>query len=40
VAEPFKNLINPALVRSAARQLARTWPEFDSSVFTTTRGQT
>ena len=35
MAEPFKNLINPALVRSAARQLARTWPEFDSSVFTT-----
>lgn len=38
--EPFKNFINPALVRSAARHLARTWPAFDARAFTaqSTRG--
>ena len=31
--EPFKNLINPALVRAAAQHLARAWPLFDASRF-------
>jgi 3-methyladenine DNA glycosylase AlkC len=32
--EPFKNLINPALVRAAAQHLARTVPGFDAARFT------
>jgi 3-methyladenine DNA glycosylase AlkC len=34
MAEPFKNLLNPALVRSAARHLARAWPAFPAARFT------
>jgi 3-methyladenine DNA glycosylase AlkC len=34
VAEPFKNLITPALVEGAARHLARAWPDFDARRFT------
>ena len=34
VAEPFKNFINPALVRSAARHLQCAWPDFDAPRFT------
>lgn len=33
MAEPFKNLVNPALVRGAARHLARAWPDFDAPRF-------
>jgi 3-methyladenine DNA glycosylase AlkC len=33
VAEPFKNLLNNATVRSAARHLRRAWPAFDSQAF-------
>ena len=33
MAEPFKNFINPALVRSAAAHLARAWPDFDTKRF-------
>ncbi len=32
--EPFKNLINPALVQTAARHLQRTLPDFDARRFT------
>ncbi len=40
MAEPFKNLIDPALVRNAARHVARAWPDFDAARFTrlATRG--
>jgi 3-methyladenine DNA glycosylase AlkC len=34
VAEPFKHLIDPALVRTAARHLTRAWPDFDAARFT------
>ncbi len=34
MAEPFKNLLDPSLVRTAARHLQRAWPEFDSGRFT------
>jgi 3-methyladenine DNA glycosylase AlkC len=33
VAEPFKNLINPALVRTAGLHLHRAWPGFDRTAF-------
>lgn len=33
MAEPFKNLINPAAVRAAARQMAVVWPDFDAACF-------
>jgi hypothetical protein len=33
VAEPFKNLVNPALVRAAVAPLARAWPAFDGEGF-------
>ncbi len=35
VTEPFKNFINPELVRSAAAQLVRVAPSFDSARFVT-----
>lgn len=35
LAEPFKNLVNPALVRAAAQHLERAWPAFDTKRFTT-----
>ncbi|MBX3602718.1 MAG: DNA alkylation repair protein [Rubrivivax sp.] len=31
--EPFKNLVNPALVRAAVAPLARAWPAFDGARF-------
>jgi 3-methyladenine DNA glycosylase AlkC len=31
--EPFKNLLNPALVRSSGQALARAWPAFDRRAF-------
>ncbi|MCW5610695.1 MAG: DNA alkylation repair protein [Rubrivivax sp.] len=31
--EPFKNLVNPALVRAAVTPLARAWPAFDGARF-------
>lgn len=31
--EPFKNLLNAALVRAAAEALARSWPAFDRKAF-------
>lgn len=31
--EPFKNLLNPALVRAAGQALVRTWPAFDRRAF-------
>ena len=31
--EPFKNLINPSLVRAAAEQLHAAWPAFDKRAF-------
>jgi 3-methyladenine DNA glycosylase AlkC len=34
MAEPFKNFINAALVRSAAAHLERAWPAFDRARFT------
>lgn len=33
MAEPFKNLINPALVQAAAGPLQRAWPAFDGERF-------
>jgi 3-methyladenine DNA glycosylase AlkC len=33
VAEPFKNLVNPALVRAAVPALQRAWPAFDGERF-------
>jgi 3-methyladenine DNA glycosylase AlkC len=33
VAEPFKNLVNPALVRAAVPALQRAWPAFDGARF-------
>ncbi|HSM21314.1 MAG TPA: DNA alkylation repair protein, partial [Rubrivivax sp.] len=33
MAEPFKNLINPALVHAAASPLQRAWPAFDMEHF-------
>jgi len=33
VAEPFKNLLNPTLVRQAGGQLRRRWPGFDDKRF-------
>lgn len=33
MAEPFKNLINPAAVRAAARTMAAAWPRFDAARF-------
>jgi 3-methyladenine DNA glycosylase AlkC len=33
MAEPFKNLINPALVQACASHLARAWPGFDRRRF-------
>ena len=33
LAEPFKNLLNPALVRAAAQHLAHVWSAFDASRF-------
>ena len=33
MAEPFKNLVNPALVRAAAGPLQRAWPAFDGERF-------
>ena len=32
--EPFKNLLNPALVQAAATQLKRRWRSFDAGAFT------
>jgi 3-methyladenine DNA glycosylase AlkC len=31
--EPFKNLLNPALVKAAARDLQGAWPAFDKAAF-------
>ena len=33
MAEPFKNLVNPALVRAAVPALQRAWPAFDGERF-------
>lgn len=33
MAEPFKNLVNPALVHAAAQHLRRVWPAFDRARF-------
>ncbi|MBX3634960.1 MAG: DNA alkylation repair protein [Rubrivivax sp.] len=33
MAEPFKNLVNPALVRAAVGPLQRAWPAFDGARF-------
>jgi hypothetical protein len=33
MAEPFKNLINPALVQACSEHLARAWPGFDRRGF-------
>ncbi|MDZ7592091.1 MAG: DNA alkylation repair protein [Rubrivivax sp.] len=33
MAEPFKNLVNPALVRAAVPALQRAWPDFDGERF-------
>lgn len=33
MAEPFKNLINPELVRQVGHHLARVWPAFDRKAF-------
>jgi 3-methyladenine DNA glycosylase AlkC len=34
MAEPFKNLLGPAVVHAAARHLHRVWPAFDAQRFT------
>jgi hypothetical protein len=33
VPEPFKNLVNPALVRAEVAPLLRVWPGFDTERF-------
>jgi hypothetical protein len=33
MAEPFKNLIGPAIVRAMGAQLAQAWPVFDRARF-------
>ena len=38
MAEPFKNLVNPALVRAAVPALQRAWPAFDGERFVALAG--
>ncbi len=38
MAEPFKLLLNPSLVRAAGAQLQRAWPAFDAAGFSALTG--